>query len=714
MNHIYRLIWNALHQIWIAVAEFAHAYKKTAIVGAGIALNIMLFNAEAATGTQNITLIGDRNDYLLQEVTDIDGISGAKPDEKGSDGKAAYIFKTNNGVTADNNLISADKNTVIEGGKGGNGYANGNSPNVGLGGNGGEAINGDRLKINNNGDIKGGKGGTGGVSLDFKYGILGGNGGIAIHGNYLVIDNNKNSTISGGDGGHHGGYGATAILGNHLVINNKGLINGGTGAYGGYGANYINAGNAGAAIKGTNLKIYNSRSILGGNAQNGGYFLNNHTNTPIIGKGGHGGTAILGDNLEIINDTRGNIHGGNGGRNGLGSFDSQGGIGGDAINGNHLTIDNWGEIYGGQGYTGGNGGTGINGNNLKITNNSTGKINGGHGSNGGNAIAGANLTITNSGKIIKGQGDKAVGGKDDVVISLLSGKNSLTLKTGSDIQGDIDLAKGADNFLHIISDAKTTINGNLIAQDNTTVILSGKQVSFSQNAEFGDQTTLTFSEHASLHANKIIFDNTKISTNITNWDQNDIILASTDNGISGNYKHITNNLVSTGAKDYAGAILINEKKELAYGLKWNDLSGDSHGTFDLKEDSILNLHVKLKNNDHRNNNDWDGKSLTKDGLGILQLTTENNYTGTTNINNGTLKLGVANAIVNTSKLTVAKESILNLGGNNQIIQQLDNYGKILINDLKSQSLTKKITIKGNMYNSGTLVLNNCNNCAGQV
>jgi autotransporter family porin len=699
MNQIYRSIWSILYQTWIAVSQHIHFCKRTARLSTAIVLSSMLFNNETVAGTQNITLPGDGIDYMLQEVTEVNGISGTNNHINGTDGKAAYIFQTNIGSTAESNLISVNKGISIKGGDGGEGNFDRNSSNVGTGGNGGEGINGDRLKINNSGDINGGDGGAGGFSRDYKYGKQGRNGAIAIHGNHLVIDNNKSGYIAGGNGGAHGGYGATAILGDYLIINNKGSIDGGAGAYGGYGIEYINGGNGGSAINGNNLKIYNDFSIWGGYGQYGGYLLNNQTSTPIVGKGGNGGIAILGNNLTIINNTQGNIRGGNGGRGGLAGM-GNGGNGGDAINGDNVTINNSGSIYGG------------NGNEGAI-------------SNGGNAVSGGNLTITNSGKIIKGKkGTSSNDGnlsKNGVAIYFSSGKNSLTIQTGSDIQGDIVLAASSDNTLHITSEVKTTINGNLKVNNNSSVILSGKQVSFAENADFGNQTTLTFAEGARLHADKIIFDNTKINTNVTDWDQKDITLANTDNGIIGNYKHISNNLLTTGAKDYAGAILKNQKKTLAYGLKWNDIGGDSHGTFDLKQGNTLNLRVNLTNNSSDNNNKWDGKSLTKDGLGTLQLSAKNDYTGTTNINKGTLKLNIDDAIAHTSELNIAKGDVpnlggtLNLGGKNQKISKINNNGTILINDLDATiALINKVRVQGDMRNGGILILNNCKNCAGQT
>lgn len=667
MNRIYQLIWRILCQTWIAFYKFILSCERTDRVSVVMILSSVLFSNETVAETQHITLPGDGIDYNLKDVAQLDGIEGTNSNLNGTDGKAAYIFETDINSTAEDNVISVNEGIAIRGGNGGKGKFDEKSTNVGAGGYGGEAINGDRLKINNSGEIKGGDGGSSGVSEDYGYGRLGRNGAIAIHGNHLEINNSKMCTISGGNGGAFSGHGGAAILGDYLAIHNKGFILGGASNPGGYGVGYTHGGNGGSAIKGNHLKIYNDGFISGNHGNDGGYVLDNNTSTRISGKGGDGGIGIWGNNLTIINNTQGRIYGGKGGQGGFASPE-QAGNGGDAINGN-------------------------------------------------------NLTIINSGMIIKGHKNDTSNNnlsKDGDAIHFSSGKNSLTIKVGSDIQGDIVLAASSDNMLHITSEAETTIEGNLIVNNNGRVILSGKQVSFKENAEFTNETSLTFDNGARLHANKIIFDKTKINTNVTDWDQQDIILAKADNGIIGNYKHISNNLLTTGAKDYAGAILTDKKKTLAYGLKWNDIGGDSHGTFDLKQGSILNLRVKLTNNDSDNNNNWDGKSLTKDGLGTLQLSIKNDYTGETNINNGMLKLGIDDAIVNTSKLNIAKgegpnqSAILNLSGKDQKIKKINNEGIILINDLNATSKVEKVTVTGNMDNRGMLILNNCQNCEGQT
>lgn len=60
------------------------------------------------------------------------------------------------------------------------------------------------------------------------------------------------------------------------------------------------------------------------------------------------------------------------------------------------------------------------------------------------------------------------------------------------LKGAIDPASG--NTLAIISNAETTIEGNLIAGSNTGITLSGDKVTFTDDATFADNSSLTFDE----------------------------------------------------------------------------------------------------------------------------------------------------------------------------------------------------------------------------
>lgn len=428
---------------------------------------------------------------------------------------------------------------------------------------------------------------------------------------------------------------------------------------------------------------------------------------------------------------------------------STGGVG---IRGNNLIITNMAnaEISGGDGLiydsfffnnTSNSGGAGISGNFLTIINQSGAVIKGGDvgvyyiiESNGGDAITGSHLSVINSGVLNGGFGYEGViwgAAVDGASLRTLGGANFLTINAGSDIQGDIVLATpvaGENNTLAIVSNAATTIRGapyidgtdvgnkgNLIAGAGTGVMLSGERLTFTGAATFGDNSSLTFMEGSSLKTDSAAFTNTRLSTVVTDWNLNDILLLTTDNGITGTFDpEVYNPLLTEGAKDYAGILLSADGKDLMYSLKWNSRHGDGYGTFDLKTGAALNIDVALQDNTAGNSHGWDGRSLTKAGQGTLSLSEQNTYTGSTTVSDGMLTLATADAIAQNSGVTVAQAGVLNLNGNSQTLARTENRGTVLVNDAGAGILTQPVTVTGDMVNRGLLVIDNCSSCTGQT
>lgn len=154
-----------------------------------------------------------------------------------------------------------------------------------------------------------------------------------------------------------------------------------------------------------------------------------------------------------------------------------------------------------------------------------------------------------------------------------------------------------------------------------------------------------------LSSSWLTFNNTEIkgNTSISDWNQNYYTLATAINGTRGLYvDKLTNSLVTTGELDYAN--VISGDRDLLYSLKWNNYSksdDDPHGTFHIKDGATLTLGVELSDNPiaaYYNKYDWDGKTLTKAGLGTLILNENSSYTGITDITGGTLKTAVVDAL----------------------------------------------------------------------
>lgn len=171
-----------------------------------------------------------------------------------------------------------------------------------------------------------------------------------------------------------------------------------------------------------------------------------------------------------------------------------------------------------------------------------------------------------------------------------------------------------------------------------------------------------------------------------------------------------------------------KKLELSYKLRWNEADKKkSGGNFTIAENGTFRLATALADvtgvdavaNDFK----WDGKSLTKKGAGTLELAAASTYSGATTVEAGTLKTAIANAIANTSNVTVRPGATLNLGATNQNFAGLENHGTIVFNDVKPNGTPVATPVvlklgtgggKGKFLNGGTLNLKNCDTCATQT
>lgn len=630
----------------------------------------------------------------------------------------------NSGAGISGSKIMITNNGSITGGRGSYGYGdNGGTSGIGAAGivgndmtiinnnriaggegdsgsRGGAGISGNNLKITNSRAIIGGNGG-------FGYGESAGTGGAGISGNDMMIDNIVGGSITGGEGGYGGldgaggagvtGIAGAGIFGNYLTINNSGTISGGKGSFAGGETWGTDGGNGGVGISGSNLTIDNKTggSITGGV----GYYGGGRDSTNAV-NGGYGGEGISGSNLKITNS--GSISGGDG-------------------------------SYGKDGGTGGSGGSGISGKNLTITHHN-GSISGGRGggyrysdnSNGGNGgagISGSNLTITNSSSITGGNGGPSGSlghkGKDGAAIDLTGGNNFLTLNTGSNIIGDITLADStSDNSTTLLISGNDmenrVINGNLMVGQSASVTLAEQPIVFAGNASFAEGASLTLGGGVSLKAASLfVEDGAALNANIIRWDQRDILLVETTDGITGTFSF--NNALVAGMSQPDFAYINAGNRIIQYSLYWNGLDSDAHGTFTLDEDRDFNLGVALADNIVHTNLLWDGKSLTKAGKGTLILSAENTYTGLTYIHDGTLKTVIPDAFANTSGVEISEGATFNLNGNDQTVNMLDNRGTLLIDDYGVQPLSPlSVTLAGNVANSGNIILNNSATSAGNT
>ncbi|BBN54149.1 hypothetical protein TRE132_22740 [Pseudomonas chlororaphis subsp. aurantiaca] len=179
----------------------------------------------------------------------------------------------------------------------------------------------------------------------------------------------------------------------------------------------------------------------------------------------------------------------------------------------------------------------------------------------------------------------------------------------------------------------------------------------------------------------------------------DKVLIDTEIGIYGDFGKVTVGGFN-GTVDY---LTVNTRKSddqkqylASYGLSWTAGNNLAHGTFTLanKTDSF-DLGVALVDQAANPDTGWNGKALTKAGLGTLVLSADNTYSGGTTIADGTLQLG-------------------NGGNTGSIVGDVLNHGALAFN--RNDSLTFGGAISGTgqviQMGSGTTLLSGDNSYSG--
>lgn len=159
-------------------------------------------------------------------------------------------------------------------------------------------------------------------------------------------------------------------------------------------------------------------------------------------------------------------------------------------------------------------------------------------------------------------------------------------------------------------------------------------------------------------------------------------LLRTTNGITGLF---ANSSQGASGADYLlqqGSVTGNDYV-LAFGLAWNQ-GGAAQGTgaFTLGGNTQFDVDVALADQAVPPGgfaSGWDGRSLTKNGTGLLVLSGANTYTGSTTVNDGILRTGIADTLASSSDVIV-NGGTLDLAGNRQRVQRLAGTGgSILLN-----------------------------------
>ncbi|EHJ4216441.1 fibronectin-binding autotransporter adhesin ShdA [Salmonella enterica] len=180
-----------------------------------------------------------------------------------------------------------------------------------------------------------------------------------------------------------------------------------------------------------------------------------------------------------------------------------------------------------------------------------------------------------------------------------------------------------------------------------------------------------------------------------------------DSDISGDFTSLTMNL--TDQPDYltvTGTINPEDASEylLTEGLSWNATATSAtpaHGTFTLGAGDSFEVTSVL--GDKTGNGDWDGKSLTKLGVGKLTLSGVNTYSGDTNVQEGTLWLagdGTIGEVGSQQAVNVASGATFGGSNGTTVNGQVTNEGTLVFGD--SEETGAIFTLNGDLINMGTI------------
>jgi uncharacterized protein with beta-barrel porin domain len=487
----------------------------------------------------------------------------------------------------------------------------------------------------------GGGGGGGGVSLSTGAGGAGGTGGTVQSGS---------GDTAGGDGGSGGNFGLvipSAPNGTSV----SGTV-GGTGGNGGGGGGGGGGGEGGGGVLFTGLAASsNVSTIAGGNGGNGGDTGNSLAASGSGGSGGAGGVGVaLTSGANFTNNAGATVQGGDGGAGGGAgySINDIAGKGGDGGNGgtgvlmvNGGTLTNAGTITGGAAGAGGLGGTGL--------------VNGANGLSGvgGTGVSGANVTVVNSGTI--------AGGSGGLAIAFTGGTNTLELRAGSTITGNVVAFSSADT-LRLGGATDTTF-------DASTIGAAAQYRGFGIFAKTGSSTWTLTGANA--------FSGTTVVSGGT-------LLA----GNAGAFSATSAMTINGGTVDLGGTAQTINNVALAGGTL---TSGSLTGTVTSTGGGIGGLGGSM--------------SLVANG-GTTIVHTGNTYTGTTTVNNGAILFVPGdNSFSAASAVRINSGGIFLLSGSVQTINAVALAG----GTLEEGGLTGAVTSTGgtlvNMFGSMSLTAN---------
>ncbi|MEP8233733.1 autotransporter outer membrane beta-barrel domain-containing protein [Citrobacter freundii] len=282
--------------------------------------------------------------------------------------------------------------------------------------------------------------------------------------------------------------------------------------------------------------------------------------------------------------------------------------------------------------------------------------------------------------------------------------NSSTL-TSLDYAGTVELA--ADSTLH--ANSLTLQESSILNVDLSAAALASAN---SAPLITGDEIALGGDLHISNSGNAL--DIGTFTSDAQLQDIETITLIDTDTAITEDFASLSTDTDSI--PDYLSVFgqisaTDNTQYQLGVGLSWyagqsGSVATPAHGTFTLDGGKQFTVNSQLEDVASDTRSGWDGKSLTKKGEGTLTLTSNNTYSGTTAVQEGTLWLtetGVIGAAGSQQYVTVGQGSTL--GGNGTVNGNVDNAGTLRFGDnTAAQSgfiINGNVTNKGSIASSGT-------------
>lgn len=314
-----------------------------------------------------------------------------------------------------------------------------------------------------------------------------------------------------------------------------------------------------------------------------------------------------------------------------------------------------------------------------------------------------------------------------------AGVLNLTSQGGS--QSSVDVQQGTLQFMQ---DGAFTTLGNYTTQEgattnigqiNSTLNIGGiftQAADSILNITLGSSPDIT-ARGAALDGTLVIngFNDAATPVKASEAIAQDYTMLRTTEEITGDFD---NNPLIPSTLDYLlhDGFVSNDKLEynLGFRLAWTqgDL-GEKTGNFTLGANTAFDIDVVLTDQTGAFSSGWDGKTLTKEGDGMLVLSAANTYTGNTLINGGTLQTRIANAFTQSNAVTLGQGATFDLNGFDQLANNLTGAGDIqlgsavlTINNTINTVLSGVISGSGSVVKNGdsTLVLTGANSYNGDT